>query len=133
MTQVIRNAYTPNENDVFHYDEKGKDRYSDIHTCTSFSNVDKHNRIQIENMPNFYINASLMRSVIDNEPYAVFAQAPVKKVIEHFWYACYHHNIKKIVMLCSLEDPQRGVNIHEFRSKPKDTGPNPHKKSNLAQ
>jgi len=53
-------------------------------------------------MPGFYINASLMRSVIDNEPYAVFAQAPVKKVIEHFWYACYHYNIKKIVMLCSL-------------------------------
>ena len=32
-------------------------------------------------MDNFYINASFMRSVLDNEIYAVYAQAPVKKVI----------------------------------------------------
>ena len=73
-------------------------------------------------MPNFYINASLMRSVIDNEPYAVYAQAPVKKVIDHFWYACYHYNIKKIVMLCSLEDPNKGVIMILLRYKHKDTG-----------
>ncbi len=66
------------------------------------SHEDKHNRIQIETVHNFYINASFMRSVIDNEIYAVFAQAPVKKVIEHFWYACYHYNIKKIIMLCAF-------------------------------
>jgi protein tyrosine phosphatase len=84
-------------------------------------------------MPGFYINASLMRSVIDNEPYAVFAQAPVKKAIEHFWYACYHYNIKKIVMLCALEDPKRGVEIHLRRSKPRDTGPNLQKRSNFQQ
>ena len=35
ITQVIRSAYTTNEQDVFHYEEKGKDRYSDIHTCTT--------------------------------------------------------------------------------------------------
>lgn len=43
-----------------------------------------------------------MRSVLDNQTYAIFAQAPVKKVVEHFWYALYHYNIKKIVMLCAF-------------------------------
>ena len=50
-----------------------------------------------------------MPSVLDNETYAAFSQAPVKRVVDHFWYACYHYNIKQIVMLCALEDPLRGV------------------------
>ena len=73
-------------------------------------------------MDNFYINASFMKSVIDNEVYAAFAQAPVLKVIEHFWYACYHYNIPKIVMLCALEDPHRGVIDFSPRYKQKNTG-----------
>ena len=44
----------------------------------------------------------MMKSVLDNEVYAVFAQAPVKKVVDHFWYACYHYDIKKIIMLCAF-------------------------------
>lgn len=99
----------------------------------SSTHSDKHNRIHVEGVNNFYINASFMRSVIDNEVYAVFAQAPVKKVIEHFWYACYHYNIKKIVMLCALEDPIRGVYFHQYRFKPKDTGLSLTKKSNSTQ
>ena len=63
-----------------------------------------------------------MKSVIDNEVYAAFAQAPVLKVIEHFWYACYHYNIPKIVMLCALEDPHRGVSHSSFRFRPNATG-----------
>jgi protein tyrosine phosphatase len=50
----------------------------------------------------FYVNASLMRSVLGNKVYAIFAQAPVKKVVDHFWVACYQYKIKKIVMLCSF-------------------------------
>ena len=64
-----------------------------------------------------------MRSVIDNQIYAVFAQAPVKKVIEHFWYACYHYNIKKIVMLCGLEDPMRGVQAERYWPQPNEEVP----------
>lgn len=55
-----------------------------------------------------------MSSVLDNKHYAAFAQAPVKKVVDHFWYACYHYNIKKIVMLCALEDPLRGVQAERY-------------------
>jgi protein tyrosine phosphatase len=87
------------------------------------SQIDKHNRIHIEAVDNFYLNASLMKSVLDQEVYAVFAQAPVLKVIEHFWYACYHYNIPKIVMLCALEDPHRGVPPIRDRPRQKDIGP----------
>lgn len=73
-------------------------------------------------MPNFYINASLMRSVIDREVFAVFAQAPVKKVIDHFWYACYHYDIRKIIMLCAFQDPNRGVLRLTSRLKQRNTG-----------
>lgn len=89
----------------------------------SNNKLDKHNRIKIESVDNFYINASFMKSVIDGQIYAVFAQAPLLKVVEHFWYACYHYNIPKIVMLCALEDPLRGVHQIPSRFKPKDTGP----------
>lgn len=71
--------------------------------------VDKHNRVVVEGLSNFYINASYMKSVLDSQVYAVFAQAPLEKVYDHFWYACYRLKIKKIVMLCSFEDPHRGV------------------------
>jgi protein tyrosine phosphatase len=74
-----------------------------------YRQIDKHNRVIIENIEDFYINASLMKSVLDNEVYAIFAQAPVAKVVEHFWYACYHYNIKRIIMLCAFLDPRRGV------------------------
>ena len=50
-----------------------------------------------------------MRSVLDGEVYAIFAQAPIENVLGHFWAACYHHQIRKIVMLCAFEDPNRGV------------------------
>lgn len=76
--------------------------YSHLH-------LDKHNEIKIENIEGFYINASPMRSVVDNQLYAIFAQAPTPKGVEHFWYAVYHFNIKRIIMLCSFEDPRRGV------------------------
>lgn len=41
------------------------------------NNQDKHNRVNVEGINNFYINASYMRSVIDDDIFAIFAQAPI--------------------------------------------------------
>ena len=73
--------------------------------------ADKHNRVTVDNkIDNFYINASLMRSVEDAiQHYAIFAQAPLENAFDHFWYACYHYKVKRIIMLCAFEDPYRGV------------------------
>lgn len=84
---------------------------------------DHHNRVNCEHVNDFYVNASEMRSVLDNKMYAIFAQAPVKKVVDHFWLACYHYSVKKIIMLCSFEDPYRGVAIQLFRNRLKNIGP----------
>jgi hypothetical protein len=86
------------------------------------SDSDKHNRVQCSVVADFYVNASLMRSVLDGSIYAHFAQAPVKKAVEHFWMSCYYHQIRKIVMLCAFEDPRRGVWHIPFRHKQKSTG-----------
>lgn len=56
----------------------------------------------MENVEGFYINASPMRSVLDNQIYGIFAQAPTPKGLEHFWYAVYHFNVKRITMLCAF-------------------------------
>lgn len=48
-----------------HLGEKQKDRYSNIHTCNPLLNSDKHNRVVVEGLNNFYINASYMKSVLD--------------------------------------------------------------------
>lgn len=58
--------------------------------------------MEVDHVSHFYINASFMRSALDQQVYAIFAQAPVRKVVDHFWYACYHYDIKRIVMLCAL-------------------------------
>jgi protein tyrosine phosphatase len=51
-----------------------------------------------------------MRSVEDAiQHYAIFAQAPLENAFDHFWYACYHYKVKRIIMLCAFEDPYRGV------------------------
>ena len=65
----------------------------------------------MEHIKNYYLHASVMKSVVDGEPYAIFAQAPVKNSIGHFWEACYHLNIKTIFMLCAFIDPKRGVSF----------------------
>lgn len=53
-----------------------------------------------------------MKSVLDNNVYAIFAQAPLESVYAHFWSACYYFKIVKIIMLCSFVDPHRGVIYH---------------------
>jgi len=63
----------------------------------------------LDKVPGFYINASYMRSVLDGSVWSIFAQAPLKKAQEHFWQACFHHKVRKIIMLCAFEDPKRGV------------------------
>ena len=76
-----------------------------------------HNRVMLDHIQDYYLNASVMRSVVDQEPYAIFAQAPVKNSLGHFWEACYHLNIKTIVMLCAFIDPKRGVSIVPVRNR----------------
>jgi len=49
-----------------------------------------------------------MKSVTDNRIFAIFGQAPLKACMKDFWYGCYHFNVKKIVMLCTL----LGVNMN---------------------
>jgi protein tyrosine phosphatase len=85
---------------------------------------DKHNRVTVEGVKNFYINASYMRSVLDNNVYAIFAQAPIENVLSHFWCACYTLKIRKIIMLCAFEDPNRGVFPGILSLKLKNTGQN---------
>lgn len=66
-----------------------------------------------------------MRSVEDEKQhYAIFAQAPLENVFDHFWYACYHYKLKRIIMLCAFEDPYRGVTHQLSRNKPKSIGRN---------
>lgn len=74
-----------------------------------------------------------MRSALDNQTYAIFAQAPTPKGVEHFWYAVYHFNIKRIIMLCAFEDPRRGVDLLLLRYKPKSTGQKQTSKSNFTK
>lgn len=63
-----------------------------------------------------------MRSVLDGQVFAIFAQAPIENVISHFWAASYHHKIRKIIMLCAFEDPNRGVTLFQCSNKLKSTG-----------
>lgn len=65
-----------------------------------------------------------MHSVLDGNLYAIFAQAPVENVVEHFWAACYHHKVRRIIMLCSFEDPNRGVPPSPRSNRPRSTGQN---------
>lgn len=43
-----------------------------------------------------------MRSVLDHQMFAIFAQAPLEQTFEHFWFSIYNFDIKKIFMLCGL-------------------------------
>jgi protein tyrosine phosphatase len=64
-----------------------------------------------------------MRSVEDAiQHYAIFAQAPLENAFDHFWYACYHYKVKRIIMLCAFEDPYRGVTLTISRNRPKSIG-----------
>jgi len=63
-----------------------------------------------------------MKSITDNNIYAIFAQAPLRATISHFWCALYHFGVKSIFMLCALEDKIRGVILIVSRYKLKNIG-----------
>jgi len=42
-----------------------------------------------------------MRSVIDQRIYSAFTQYPLPFTVEHFWYAIFKLNVKKIFMICN--------------------------------
>ena len=44
--------------------------------CKSRVILDHHNRVIVNGVDNFYINASLMKSIVDNHVFAIFSQAP---------------------------------------------------------
>ena len=72
-----------------------------------------------------------MRSVDDEiQHYAIFAQAPLENVFDNFWYACYHYKIRRIIMLCALEDPYRGVRQAISRGRLRSIGLRSIKQSN---
>jgi hypothetical protein len=63
-----------------------------------------------------------MKSINDNNIYAIFAQAPVRSAVFDFWYALYHFEVKSVFMLCAFEDKIRGVRFIVSRDKQKNTG-----------
>ena len=71
--------------------------------CKFFDYLDNHNRVIVNGIDNFYINGSLMRSIVDNQIFAIFSQAPLPSTFQDFWLASYHFNVKKIFMLCPLK------------------------------
>ena len=68
--------------------------------CKYKVKLDHHNRVIVNGVDNFYINASLMKSIVDNQVFAIFSQAPKCQSFSDFWQACYHFNVKQIFMLC---------------------------------
>ena len=44
--------------------------------CKYKVKLDHHNRVIVNGVDNFYINASLMKSIVDNQVFAIFSQAP---------------------------------------------------------
>lgn len=44
-----------------------------------------------------------MKSIVDNEIFAIFSQAPLPQSFQDFWSAVYHFNIKQIFMICPLK------------------------------
>ena len=77
----------------------------------------RHNRVILEHIEDYYLNASEMKSVVDGYSYAIFAQAPLKNGFGNFWEACYHLKIRTIFMLCAFIDQKRGVCIIKVSDK----------------
>jgi protein tyrosine phosphatase len=73
--------------------------------------LDNHSRVRCQSSENYYLNACTMKSIVDGNDFAIFAQAPTPTAIESFWEAIYEKNVKTIIMLCSFYDPRRGVHI----------------------
>lgn len=49
-----------------------------------------------------------MKSLVDNNYFVIFCQAPVPD-FHNFWQAVYHKDVNMIIMLCMFLDPRRGV------------------------
>ena len=56
-----------------------KNRYSDIFVCNKHQYIDKHSRVNLEHIKDFYLNASLIKSIVDGKIFSIYAQAPLPK------------------------------------------------------
>lgn len=65
---------TPEE--TLYIQKTNKNRYIDILVCNYYKYLDHHNRIKCKHSKNFYLNASMMKSIVDQKDFAIFGQAP---------------------------------------------------------
>ena len=75
--------------------------------------LDEYNRVKIPQIPDFYINANEISSIVDGQVYAIFSQAPVRPY-DTFWGAVYFKKIPIIFMLCLFVDLKRGRQAERY-------------------
>lgn len=75
--------------------------------------IDEHSRVLIKEIPNYYINANEIKSLVDGQVFGIFSQAPVQSY-DNFWEAVYYKNVTIVIMLCSFYDPKRGHQSEQY-------------------
>ena len=65
------------DENLFDLERIKMNRYSKYFACNYWGNVVEHSRVKMDENHQFYLNANYVRSLVDDEIFAIFSQAPL--------------------------------------------------------